>query len=109
MTFGLPDLIFDLFVNAEFIDIESLKNRLLKVCYVPTTSAGLKGKLLFFSFFVAAAIDSTNEANKAPYSSLYSWMSMAKFYRQTQLLQSKHQAKSLGINHRHDINRVLML
>jgi hypothetical protein len=32
-----------------------------------------KGKcLLFFSFFVAAAIDSTTEANKAPLSSLYS-------------------------------------
>ncbi len=32
-----------------------------------------KGKLLlFFSFFVAEAIDSTTEANKAPLSSLYS-------------------------------------
>ncbi len=32
-----------------------------------------KGKLLlFFSFSVAAAIDSTTEANKAPLSSLYS-------------------------------------
>ncbi len=32
-----------------------------------------KGKiLLFFSFFVAVAIDSTTEANKAPLSSLYS-------------------------------------
>ena len=52
------------------IDIESLQNRLLKVCYVPATSAGLpKDKLLLF--FVAAAIDSTNEANKAPLSSLY--------------------------------------
>ena len=42
------------------IDIKSLQNRLLKVWYVPATSAGLN-KLLFF----AAAIDSTNEANKA--------------------------------------------
>ncbi len=42
------------------IDIESLQNRLLKVCYVPATSAGLN-RLLFF----AAAIDSSNEANKA--------------------------------------------
>jgi hypothetical protein len=48
------------------IDIESLQNRLLKVCYVPATNASLpRGKLLlFFSFFVAADIDSTNEANK---------------------------------------------
>ncbi len=32
---------------AECIDIESLQNRLLKVCYVPATSAGLN-RLLFF-------------------------------------------------------------
>jgi hypothetical protein len=31
---------------VESIDIESLQNRLLKVCYVPTTSAGLP-RLLF--------------------------------------------------------------
>jgi hypothetical protein len=37
-------------------------NRLLKVCYVPATSAVL---IAFFSSFFAAAIDSTNEANKA--------------------------------------------
>ncbi len=43
-------------------DIESLQNRLLKVCYVPATSAGLI-RLLFFSF--GAAINNTNEANKA--------------------------------------------
>jgi hypothetical protein len=30
----------------EVIDIESLQNRLLKVCYAPTTSAGLP-RLLF--------------------------------------------------------------
>jgi hypothetical protein len=41
------------------IDIESLKNRLLKVCYVPATSTPSKA-----SFF-AAIINSTNEANKA--------------------------------------------
>ncbi len=41
------------------IDIESLQNRLLKVCYVPASSAHLN-RLLFF----AAAINSTNEANK---------------------------------------------
>ncbi len=33
------------------IDIESLQNRLLKVCYVPTTSVGLP-KLCFFFFFI---------------------------------------------------------
>jgi hypothetical protein len=38
------------------------KNRLLKACYVPATSATF---LAFFSFFLAVAINSTNEANKA--------------------------------------------
>ncbi len=61
------------------IDIESLQNRLLKVCYVPANSAGLPRVSSFF-FFVAAAIDSTNEANKVPLSSLYSKMSMLKPY-----------------------------
>jgi hypothetical protein len=37
-------------------------NRLLKVCYVPATSAVL---IVFFSSFSAAAINSTNQANKA--------------------------------------------
>jgi hypothetical protein len=46
----------------ESIDIESLQNRLLKVCYVPATNAILN-RLLFFSF--DAAINNTNEANKA--------------------------------------------
>jgi hypothetical protein len=49
------------------IDIKRRKNRLLKFCYVPATSASLprvSKLLLFFSFFVAAAIDSTNEINK---------------------------------------------
>ncbi len=41
------------------VDIKSLQNRLLKVCYVPATSAGLP-RLLF-----DAAINSANEANKA--------------------------------------------
>jgi hypothetical protein len=43
------------------IDIER-KNRLLKVSYVPSTSATF---LAFFSFFLAVAINSANEANKA--------------------------------------------
>ncbi len=42
------------------IDIKR-KNRLQKVCYVPTTSATF---LAFFSFFLAVAIKSTNETNK---------------------------------------------
>ncbi len=50
--------------QAWFTDIERLLNRLLKVCYVPATSAGLP-RVSFFSYFVAAAINSTNEANKA--------------------------------------------
>ncbi len=47
---------------AAIIDIKSLQNRLLKVCYVPATSAGLNRLLCFF---FAVAIKSTNEANKA--------------------------------------------
>jgi len=43
------------------IDIER-KNRLLKVCYVPANSTTF---LASFSFFLAVAINSTNEANKA--------------------------------------------
>jgi hypothetical protein len=38
------------------------KNRLLKFCYVPATSAA-QNRLLFY--FFAAAVYSTNEANKA--------------------------------------------
>jgi hypothetical protein len=34
----------------EHIDIESLQNRLLKVCYVPSTRAGLRRVSFFFSF-----------------------------------------------------------
>jgi hypothetical protein len=39
------------------------KNRLLKFCYVPATSAVHNSPL--FYFFFAVAIYSTNEANKA--------------------------------------------
>jgi hypothetical protein len=46
---------------AALIDIESLQNRLFEVCHVPATIASLQRLLLFF----AAAINSTNEANKA--------------------------------------------
>jgi len=38
------------------------KNILLMVCYVPATRATF---LAFFSFFLAVAINSTNEANTA--------------------------------------------
>ncbi len=34
----------------DYIDIESLQNRLLKVCYVPATSASLPRVTFFFSF-----------------------------------------------------------
>ncbi len=37
-------------ISAWTIDIESLQNRLLKVCYVPATSAGLLRVSFFFSF-----------------------------------------------------------
>ncbi len=36
--------------SVEAIDIKSLQNRLLKVCYVPATSAGLPRVSFFFSF-----------------------------------------------------------
>jgi hypothetical protein len=39
------------------------QNRLLEVCYVPITSAGLSR--LLFLFFFGVAINSTNEAKKA--------------------------------------------
>jgi hypothetical protein len=48
-------------LSIAVIDIK-IKNRLLKVCYVPTTIAPF---LAFFSFFLAVAINGTNEANKA--------------------------------------------
>ncbi len=57
------DLRFDLFGIScmTTIDIKG-KNRLLMVCYVPAASPTF---LAFFSFFLAVAINSTNEANKA--------------------------------------------
>jgi hypothetical protein len=45
---------------VDIMDIESLQNRLCKVCYVPATRAGLP-RLLFY----AAVINISNEANKA--------------------------------------------
>ncbi len=60
----VPALTANIFatITDRTIDIKSLQNRLLKVCYVPPTSASLN-RLLFF--FFAVAINSTNEANKA--------------------------------------------
>ncbi len=49
------------FLSLFTIDIQSLQNILLKVCYVAATSTSLDRLLFFF----AAAINSTNEANKA--------------------------------------------
>ncbi len=46
------------FAVSQPIDIKSLQNRLLKVCYVPATSVGPL-RLHFFP-----AIDSTNEAKR---------------------------------------------
>ncbi len=43
------------------IDIET-KNPLLKVCYVPATSATV---LAFFFFFISVGINNTTEAKKA--------------------------------------------
>ncbi len=43
------------------IDIKSLRNRLLKFCYVPATSASPNRLLFFF----AADINNTTEENKA--------------------------------------------
>ncbi len=52
--------LFTTYIHSEKkIDIESLQNRLLKDCNVPATSASLPRLL-----FLAAAINSTNEANK---------------------------------------------
>ena len=54
-----PSLIF--VSKATTIDIKR-KNILLKVCYVPATSATF---LAFFHLLLAVAINRTNEANKA--------------------------------------------
>ncbi len=60
LGFELIIFLFLIYLQAR-IDIER-KNRLLKACYVPTTSTIF---LAFFSFFLVVAINSTNEANKA--------------------------------------------
>jgi hypothetical protein len=49
-----------LFCLGFTIDIKSLQNRLLKVCYVPATRVGLNRLLLLLQ-----PLNSTNEANKA--------------------------------------------
>ncbi len=52
LTFGHLSIILAIDYEKldQSIDIESLKNRLLKVCYVPATSAGLPRVSFFFSF-----------------------------------------------------------
>jgi hypothetical protein len=53
-------------ISAWNIDIESLKIHCLRFVVCPLLAQPSKGKLLlFFSFFVAVAIYSTNKANKA--------------------------------------------
>jgi hypothetical protein len=51
------------------IDIESLQNRLLKVCYVPDTSASLS-RLLFLEWPLTVLMKQTMQG-VAPLSSLY--------------------------------------
>ncbi len=46
-------------LSISAIDIESLQNRLFKVCYVPATTP------IFQGIFFAAAMNSFNKANKA--------------------------------------------
>ena len=50
--------------NLYAIDIESLQNRLPKVCYVPTTSAGLL-RLLFLQWPLAVLMKQTRQAVRA--------------------------------------------
>ncbi len=54
-------ILWSLLLSGFVIDIKS-KNRLLKVCYVPATRTTF---LAFFLYFLAVAINSSNEANKA--------------------------------------------
>jgi hypothetical protein len=60
------------------IDIESLQNRLLKVCYVPATSGGLPRVSFFFSFLCllqwpfTLLIKQTRQAVRAIKQSIYS-------------------------------------
>ena len=51
----------DVYGERASLDVK-IKDKLLKVCYVSTTNATF---LAFLSFFLAVAINSTNEANKA--------------------------------------------
>ncbi len=69
---------------------------MLKVCYVPATSALL---IAFFSSFFAATINSTNEASKqgsryAPFSSLFTKMSMPR-YKHERKYENKKEFKRL--------------
>ncbi len=60
------------------IDIKSLQNRLLKVCYVPATSAGLPRVSFFFSFLflllqpLTVLMKQTRQAVSAVKQSIYS-------------------------------------
>ncbi len=49
-------------LNVSSIDIESLQNRFIEVCYVPITSAS-RNRLHFFYFF-DAAINSTKKQTR---------------------------------------------
>jgi len=52
-------------VTVTCIDIESLQNRLLKVCYVPATRTGLPRVSFFFSFLFLLLWLLTVQTNKA--------------------------------------------
>jgi hypothetical protein len=61
------------FALIRAIDLERQKNRLLKVCYVPTTSAGLPRLLFSFLFMqpLAVLIKQTRQAVRAIKQSIY--------------------------------------
>jgi hypothetical protein len=59
------------------IDIKSLQNRLLKVCYVPATSAGLSRLSFFFYFLLrpfTVPMKQTRQAVCAIWQSILLWL-----------------------------------
>jgi hypothetical protein len=58
----------------ELIDIESLQNRMLKVCYVPATSAGLPRVSFFFFLLLwplTVVMKQTRQAVRAAKQSMF--------------------------------------
>jgi hypothetical protein len=59
---GIQTIVYIFLTHAvPFIDIESLQNRLLKVCYVHITSAGLP-RLLFLLQLLTVLMKQTRQA-----------------------------------------------